>query len=151
MSRQIQLRETPYKGGGNGTFGGRLVAGEYEAEQLVGRYRIGNALLVCLVEYGTQHAHIGGDGIVAPAFLQQAFFVSFYHSRRHFLEGKGGVAGKIPETVDGAGIQVGCAVAAGASGFFDCALRKGVYGSHNLNFKLDNELDKQAISKKDLR
>ena len=74
---QIQLRETPYKGGGDGTFGGRFVAGEYEAEQLVGRYRIGNALLVCLVEYGTQHAHIGGDGIVAPAFLQQAFFVSF--------------------------------------------------------------------------
>lgn len=67
------------------------------------------------------------------------------------LKVRGGVAGKIPETVDGAGIQVGCAVAAGASGFFDCALRKGVYGSHNLNFKLDNELDKQAISKKDLR
>lgn len=66
---QIQLRETPYKGGGDGTFGGRLVAGENEAEQLVGRYRIGNALLVCLVEYGTQHAHIGGDGVVAPAFL----------------------------------------------------------------------------------
>ena len=53
--------------------------------------------------------------------------------------------------IDGAGVQVGCAVAAGASGFFDCALRKSVYGSHNLNFKLDNELDKQAISKKDLR
>lgn len=88
---------------------------------------------------------------MAPAFLQQAFFVLFYHSRRHFLEGKGDVAGKIPETVDGAGIQVGCAVAAGAFGFFDCALRKSVYGSHNLNFKLDNELDKQAISKKDLR
>ena len=88
---------------------------------------------------------------MAPAFLQQAFFVSFYHSRRHFLEGKRDVSGKIPETVDGAGIQVGCAVAAGASGFFDCALRKSVYGSHNLNFKLDNELDKQAISKKDLR
>lgn len=101
---QIQLRETPYKGGGDGAFGGRLVAGEYEAEQFVGRYRIGNALLVCLVEYGTQHAHIGGDGIVAPAFLQQAFFVSFYHPCRHFLEGKGDVAGKIPETVDGAGV-----------------------------------------------
>ena len=29
--------------------------------------------------------------------------------------------------------------------------KRQVYGSHNLNFKLDNELDKQAISKKDLR
>ena len=101
---QVQLREAAYKGGGDGPLGGRLVAGEYEAEQFVGRYRIGNALLVCLVEYGTQHAHIGGYGIVAPAFLQQAFFVFLNHSCRYLLEGKGDVAGKIPETVDGAGV-----------------------------------------------
>ena len=64
------------------------------------------------------------------------------------LKVRGDVAGKIPETVDGAGVQVGCAVAAGASGFFDCALRKSVYGSHNLNFKLNNELDNKLSQKK---
>ena len=85
---------------------------------------------------------------MAPAFLQQAFFVSFYHSRRHFLEGKGDVAGKIPETVDGAGVQVGGAVAPGAAGVFDGNLRKSIYCSHNLNFKMNNELDNKLSQKK---
>ena len=38
---------------------------------------VGNALLVCLVEYGTQHAHIGGDGIVAQALVPILTSVDF--------------------------------------------------------------------------
>ena len=85
---------------------------------------------------------------MTPSLLEQAFFVSFNQTCREFFEGERGVSGEFPETVDGAGVQVGCAVAAGASGFFDCALRKSVYGSHNLNFKLDNELDNKLSQKK---
>lgn len=61
---------------------------------------------------------------MTPSLLEQAFFVSFNQTCREFFEGERDVSGEFPETVDGAGVQVGGAVAPGASGVFDGTLRK---------------------------
>ena len=85
---------------------------------------------------------------MTPSLLEQAFFVSFNQTCREFFEGERDVSGEFPETVDGAGVQVGGAVAPGASGVFDGTLRKSIYCSHSLNFKMNNELDNKLSQKK---
>ena len=83
---------------------------------------------------------------MAPPFLEQAFFVFLNQSRCEFFEGKRSVSGEFSETFNGAGVKIGGSIASGILGFFDRTLCESIYCGHNLNFKMNNVFDKQAVS-----